>query len=88
MDYAIYKTHNGENIHIVHTFTQKRCNHKAKAAARVKLDEMWRRICCSPNLFKNAKGTDDDFEYDYMTSANTTDHIRFFIGKLEHKKQS
>ena len=30
----------------------------------------------------NHKGTKDDFQYDYMTSVNTSECIRFYIDKL------
>lgn len=33
-------------------------------------------------LHHNPKGTKDDFQYDYMTSVNTSECIRFYIDKL------
>ena len=82
MDYAIYKTHNGKNPRIIHRFTQQDCNHRAKCAARAKLDDMWRRVLQRPDTYKNATGYVDDFEYDYITSVNTTERIRFYISPI------
>lgn len=81
MDYAIYKTNNGKYARIIHRFTQEACNHRAKLAAQKKLDEMYHRAIQS-HLYRNYKGTKDEFSYDYFTSVNTTERIRFFIAKL------
>ena len=82
MDYAIIKTIDGKHPRTVHTFKQQECNHKAKAAAREKLNDMWLRVLQRPMLHHNPKGTKDDFQYDYMTSVNTSECIRFYIDKL------
>lgn len=82
MDYAIYKTNNSKSPRVIHRFTQEACNHKAKAAAREKLNEMWLRVIEHPTLHRNATGTKDEFQYEYMTSTNTSENIRFYIAKL------
>lgn len=82
MDYAIYKTTDGKHPRVIHRFIQEACNHKAKDAAREKLHEMWLRVLQRPMLHHNPKGTKDDFQYDYMTSVNTSECIRFYIDKL------
>ena len=83
MDYAIYKTINGVHARIVHTFTQEKCNHRAKAAAREKLNEMWLRILNLHHVIsRNACHETDAFHYDYITSVNTFERIRFYIAPL------
>ena len=85
MDYAIYKTTDGRQPHIVHTFTQAECNHRALAAARAKLDDMWRRILQKPEMCRNANGNKNEFQYDHMTSVRTKERIRFYIAPLRHR---
>lgn len=80
MDYAIYKTTDGKNPRVIHRFTQEACKHRAKKAAKDKLLEMWMRVC--QRNFPNAKAEDDGFSYNYLTSVNTSEHIRFYIAKL------
>lgn len=82
MDYAIYKTTDGKHPRVIHRFTQEACNHKAKSAAREKLTDMWLRVLQRPMLYQNPRGTKDDFQYDYMTSVNTSECIRLYIDKL------
>ncbi len=83
MDYAIYKTNDGKNPRVIHRFTQEATNHKAKLAARDKLAEMWMRVLQRPLLCQNPAVSDKDgFEYDHMTSVNTTEHIHFYIAPL------
>lgn len=82
MDYAIYKTNNGKHPRVIYRFTQEACNHKAKAAAREKLNEMWLRVLNHPTLNRNPVSGADEFQYDYMTSVNTSERIRFYIAKL------
>lgn len=82
MDYAIYKTINGGSPRIVHRFLQKECNHKAKDAAREKLNDMWQRVLQYPLTHKNPVGTKDDFKYNHMTSVHTSEIIRFFIAQV------
>ena len=82
MDYAIYKTNNGKRPRIIYRFTQEACGHKAKAAAREKLNEMWLRLLNHPAINRNPVGGKDEFQYDHMTSVNTSEHIRFYIAKL------
>lgn len=82
MDYAIYKTNNGKYPRVIYRFTQEAYNHKAKAAAREKLNEMWLRVLNHPTLNRNPVGGADEFQYDYMTSVNTSERIRFYITKL------
>lgn len=90
MDYAIYKTNDGKHPRIVHTFTQEATGHHAKIAARKKLNDMWLRVLNQPSsVQRNAKGENDTFQYDYMTSANTHECIRFYIAPLlQNDKQS
>ncbi|UWG05572.1 MAG: hypothetical protein [Bacteriophage sp.] len=82
MDYAIYKTNDSKNARAIHRFTQEATGHKAKKAAQEKLNEMWLRIVCKPNLYRNANGSKDEFLYDHITSTTTSERIRFYIGKL------
>lgn len=82
MNYAIKKTTDGKFPRIIHRFTQEENNHKAKAAAREKLNDMWLHVLQRPMLHHNPKGTKDEFQYDYMTSVNTSECIRFYIDKL------
>lgn len=81
MDYAIYKTNNDKYARIIHRFTQEACNHRAKLTAQKKLNDMY--LCAMQSrLYRNYKGTKDEFSYDYFTSVNTTERIRFYIAKL------
>lgn len=82
MDYAIYKTNDGKNPRVIHRFTQEACNHKAKRAAKEKLNEMWLRILNRLDYYKNAVGNDNEFSYDHPTSTITSERIRFYIAKL------
>ena len=82
MDYAIYKTTDGKHPRVIHRFTQYACNHKAKAAARAKLHGMWLHVLQRPMLQRNATGTKDEFQYDHISSVNTSECIRFYIDKL------
>lgn len=82
MNYAIYKTSNGKHAHIVHRFTQEKCNHRAKAAAREKLHEMWLRVLQHPSTMPNTSGTEDEFQYDYKLATGICVRIRFYIDKL------
>lgn len=82
MDYAIYKTNDGKNPRVIHRFTQEACNHRAKRAAVLKLHEMWLRVINRLDYFKNADGTNYEFSYDYPTSTQTSERIRFYIAKL------
>lgn len=82
MDYAIYKTYDGKNPRVIHRFTQQSCNHRAKRAAVEKLQEMWVRVISRPDYFKNIDGNNYEFSYDYPTSSQTSERIRFFIAKL------
>lgn len=80
MDYAIYKTNDGKQPRPVHVFKQEDHNHRAKDAVRKKLNDMWLRALQRP-ICKNASGNKDAFEYDYMTSVDTKERIRFYIAK-------
>lgn len=84
MDYAIYKTNDGKNPRVIHRFTQEACNHKAKKAAKAKLLEMWQRVVLQGYAYgNNADGSkEDEFSYDYPTSPETKERIRFYIAKL------
>lgn len=82
MDYAIYKTLNGSAPRTIHRFTQADCNHRAMKAARAKLDDMRYHVIQRPAIFRNFAGSTKSFEYDHITSANTTDHIKFYISEL------
>ena len=82
MDYAIYKTNDGKNPRVIHRFTQQACNHRAKRAAVLKLHEMWLRVTKRLDYFKNADGGNYEFSYDYPTSTQTSERIRFYIAKL------
>lgn len=81
MDYAIYKTTDGKHPRVIHRFTQEACNHKAKAAAREKLNDMWLRVLQRPMLHHNPKGTKDEFQYDHMLGVDIYQRIRFYIDK-------
>ena len=83
MDYAIYKTNDGRAPRVIHRFTQQQCDRKAKRAARAKLDDMRYRALQNTVTKKYFQGTPDDFEYDYITSVNTTERIRFYIAPLK-----
>ncbi|MDE5653608.1 MAG: hypothetical protein K2I48_09135 [Muribaculaceae bacterium] len=81
MDYAIYKTINDKFPRVVHRFTQEAYNHRAKRAAKDKLQELWLRVVKFG--FSNADySKDDEFSYDYRISIDTSDRIRFYIAKL------
>ena len=82
MNYAIYKQTGDSKAYIVHSFFPQSFQHRAKAAAVQKLDDMWRTILRKPNLYKNASGSKNEISYDYMTSVNTTERIRFYIAKM------
>lgn len=82
MDYAIYKTIDRQPQRTIHSFTQTACNHRAKIAAKKKLNEMWLRIISRPDLYRNAKGDDSSFSYDYLVGVGRSEHISFFIAKL------
>ena len=82
MDYAIYKTNDGKHPRVIHRFTHEAYNHRAKRAAIEKLQEMWLRVLDKPFLNRNAVGTKEEFSYDYITSVNTSERIRFYIAKL------
>lgn len=83
MDYAIYKTIDGEYAHIVHRFFQDTCNHRAKRTAQAKLNEMWLHLMQRPSLAKNATGSKDEFSYDYMPAADFRQRIRFYIAPIK-----
>ncbi len=83
MDYAIYKTNDGRAPRVIHRFTQQDCDHHAKRSARAKLDDMRYRTLQRTAIYRNFRGTKDDFEYDYITSVNTTERIRFYIAPLK-----
>ena len=82
MNYAIWKTTDGKHPRIVHRFTQEACNHRAKDAAREKLNEMWLRVLQRPQIMRNASGTKDEFQYDHMLGVDIYQRIRFYIDKL------
>jgi len=85
MDYAIYKTFGDGQPRITHLFTQEDNNHRAKSAARQWLDELWRGILHRQYCFKtikNAKGSVDEVSYDYQTSINTYERVRWYIAPL------
>ena len=88
MDYAIYKTTDGKQPRIIHRFTQDACNHKAKVAAQKKLNDMWLHVLQRTVTTNNFRGTKDDFEYDYITSVNTSERIRFYIAPMPKEKAS
>lgn len=83
MDYAIYKTSDGKQPRIIHRFTQEACNHQAKRAARKKLDDMRHHALQHYDNKRSFQGTPDEFEYDYITSINTSERIRFYIAQLK-----
>lgn len=83
MEYAIYKTTNGKQPRIIHRFTQEASGHRAKAAAREKLYDMCLRVLLRPMLYRNVTAaTKDEFQYDHISSVNTSECIRFYIDKL------
>lgn len=81
MNYAIWKTTDGKHPRIVHRFTQEACNHRAKEAAREKLNEMWLRVLQRPQIMRNASGTKYEFQYDHMLGVDIYQRIRFYIDK-------
>lgn len=83
MDYAIFKTIDNGRPAVIKRFTQQDCNHRAKLAARRALNDMWYHyIQHHKTKGSNLKATRYDFEYDHMTSANTKEHVRYFIDYL------
>lgn len=83
MDYAIFKTTDGKDLHPVHRFTQEATGHRAKKAAREKLQALWLRVLSYP-CFLNADGCKpDEFSYDHPTSTRTSERIRFFIAPIK-----
>lgn len=82
MDYAIYKTVDGQDPLVIHQFRQKACRSRAKAAARQKLNDLWLRIIRRPDIYRNARGTKDDISYDFPLTMDRIRQIRFFIAKL------
>ncbi|MDY2622970.1 MAG: hypothetical protein SOV62_00525 [Alloprevotella sp.] len=82
MDYAIFKTTDGNQPRVIHRFTQEENNHRAKEAARTKLHEMWLHVLQRPALHRNATGTKDEFQYEHISSVNTFERIRFYIDNL------
>lgn len=64
------------------TASRRRRNHRAKRAAVLKLHEMWLRVINRLDYFKNADGNNYEFSYDYPTSTQTSERIRFYIAKL------
>lgn len=83
MDYAIYKTTDGKQPRVIHRFTQEACNHRAKDAARKKLDDMWVRVLQRPALHTNASYLKDAFQYEHISSVNTREKICFYIATLK-----
>ena len=84
MDYAIYKTIDNGRPTVIKRFTQQDYNHRAKLSARRELTNLWYHfILYYETRGSNINGTKDDFEYDNMTSANTKEHVRFYIGELQ-----
>ena len=84
MNYAIYRTTDTKHPHIIHRFTQGEWNHQAKLHARRKLREMFCRVAQRVQSARNlAADTKDEFSYDYQTSENTTERIRFYIAELK-----
>lgn len=85
MDYAIYKTIDGQSPRIVHRITQAATNHRALKTAQKKLDEMRNRAMNYTAMCRNLQGTKYDFEYDFFTSSNGDEvHIRFYIEPLKN----
>ena len=82
MNYAIYKTTDGKQPRVIHRFTQEATGHKAKNAARTKLHDMWLHVLQRPMLHRNATGTKDEFQYEHISSVNSSECIRFYIDKL------
>ena len=83
MDYAIYKTIDNGRPTVIKRFTQQDCNHRAKLSARRELTNLWYHFILHYETHgSNLKGTKDEFEYDHITSANTKEHVRFFIDSL------
>lgn len=85
MNYAIYKTFGDGQPRIVHRFTQEQTNHRAKSAARAKLDDIWRETLRRQSFrrISNAKGTADEISYDYPTSIRTHERVRLYIAPLK-----
>ena len=88
MDYCIYKTIDGVNPRVIHTFTQKDTGRKAKRTAEDKLQEMWLRVCTKPDQFHNAHGNDTEFSYSYPLTSSKTVIVRFFIAPAPKTSQT
>ena len=84
MDYAIYMTFGDGQPQIILLFTQEDNNHRAKAAAREKFKQLWRKALQrqSSCLIKGLKGSQDEISYGYPTSANTYVRVRLYIAPL------
>lgn len=84
MNYAIKKTTDGKFPRIIHRFTQEENNHRAKTAARAKLNEMWLRVLQRPGIMKDGsiEGDKDAFSYNHMLGVGIYERIRFYIDKL------
>jgi len=87
MDYSIYKTINGTNPRVIHTFTQEATNSRAKRAAEEKLEKMWMRICTKPTRFRNAHGNNIEFSYSYPLTASQEVTVRFYIAPAPKEKR-
>ena len=83
MDYAIYKTTDGKHPHVVHRFTQQATGHRAKAAARKKLKEMFFRVAQRPQVIRDLSATNDEFQYDYFSDGETKERIKFYISEIK-----
>lgn len=84
MDYAIFKSTNGKQKRLIHSFKQSECNHQAKRCARAKLSDMWLHVLKNASdRFKNADGhKPDEFSYDFIDGDLKVERIRFYIDPL------
>lgn len=73
MNYAIKKTTDGKFPRIIHRFTQEENNHRAKAAARAKLNEMWLRVLQRPGIMKDGsiEGDKDAFSTCWVSASTS-----------------
>ncbi len=88
MDYCIYKTIDGVNPRVIHTFTQEATGRKAKRTAEDKLQEMWLRVCTKPDQFHHAKGNKTEFSYSYPISTSQVVTVRFYIAPAPKAKRT
>ena len=86
MDYAVYKKVGDQNETVTKVFTQEKCEHRAKRAARDYIRKLFRRAA-SHKFIRDIKAEDgnNSFEYDLIKSTTEKVHIRFHVGIYKQK---